>query len=158
MGEPQRTLLLYQRQHLHHRCILNPHPGLSIAPATLLNSGINQTLSGIMQHAAHPGEKRPPERTSELATRITVTQSKDGAQCTAVCGHGPTEWSFCGQVILLPKGRTHRGGVYSGSGTQVLRSCKVRQQKREGVQALRTAVLREVPRKLTGYAEPQPRV
>lgn len=75
----------------------------------------------------------------------------------AVCGHGPREY-FRQQVIWLLKGRKHRGGIYSGGGTLVLRSCKVSKLKREEGQALRIAVFGEVPRKLTGYAEPQPKV
>lgn len=80
---------------------------------------------------------------------MIVTQRNARAWHEAVCGHGPTE-CFRQQVIWLLKGRKHHGGIYSGDGSQVSRSCKVRQQKREEDQALRKAVFREVPRRLTG--------
>lgn len=131
-------------------CILIPHSGLSIAPANLhsvVQASIKLCL--VLCSILHTlGKKRPPEGIFKLATRsntrMTVTQSNARAWHKAVCGHGPTE-CFRQQVTWLLKGRKHHGGIYSGDGSQVSRSCKVRQQKREEDQALRKAVFLRCP-------------
>lgn len=120
--------------------ILNSHPGLNIAPANLLYSFRHQS-NFAWYYAAQCtpwGEK--------TTWKNCQAGYKDGAWHREVYGHRPMEY-FRQQVIGLLKRREHHGVIYSGDGTQVFRSCKVRQQKREEGQALRIAMFGEVPRK-----------
>lgn len=109
--------------------ILNSHSGLNIAPANLLYSFRHQS-NFARYYAAHctPWGERPAGGTVKLATRMIITQSEGRAWHREAYGHGPMGY-FRQQVIWLLKRKKHHRVIYSGDGTQVFRSCEVRQQK-----------------------------